>query len=72
MNLYTIGQVARLVGRSIETIRRWESRLWIPKPHRRDPITNNRLYTDADVESIIKVRDQGPDPALRIRTHQQT
>lgn len=69
-NRYTIGQVSQLIDRSIATIRRWEQRGWIPAPHRRDPITNNRIYTDADVACIIKVRDEGPDRPL-LPTHIQ-
>lgn len=50
--LYSIGQVAGLVDVSAQTLRVWESKGLIPKPHR--TATNHRRYTGEDVEAIKK------------------
>lgn len=52
MNRYTIAQVARLVGRTPKTLRRWEASGRILHSSKIDPTTKARIYTDADVAAI--------------------
>lgn len=58
--LYTIGYVARLLKRSVETVRAWERQGVIPKPmfkHR----NNVRLYHPDEVVAMKKVlKKMGP------------
>ena len=55
----TIGEVAAATGLSPITIRRYETRGWL-KP-RRD-WRRHRLYTQADVDLLVKIRDGLVDP----------
>lgn len=50
----TIGQVARRVGVSAETLRRWEAEGLIPSA-KRQFIANWRVWTEQDVEAIERV-----------------
>src|SRR4051794_31270813 len=56
--LYTIGQLSKMIKRSIETIRVWEREQIIPKAmYKRN---NIRLYHPLEVEAMKKVvRKQG-------------
>lgn len=47
---FTINEVAKMLRVSRESLRNWESQGVIPKPKRRP--TNQREYTDADIEAI--------------------
>ncbi len=51
---YPIGTVARLTGVNPVTLRAWERRYGLIKPHR--SAKGHRLYTSADVETIREVR----------------
>jgi DNA-binding transcriptional MerR regulator len=54
--IYSIGQVAKMLGVSRESLRSWERQGFIPKPMR---ILNNlRRYTDADIEAIKEFLSQ--------------
>ena len=47
---YKIGEIAKKLNVSVDSLRRWESENLIPKPHRRP--TGIRMYTDADIKAI--------------------
>ncbi len=47
---YWIGEVAKLLGVSTRSLRRWEETGIIPKPHR-TPL-GRREYTDEDIKAI--------------------
>ncbi len=51
LDFLTCGQLARFVGRSRETIRRYEALGLIPPGHR-DPVNRRRYWTPAEAESI--------------------
>lgn len=64
-DLYTVGALARIVGRSVKTIRKWEDKGWLPKPTYRtskasgSPKVNGsekgyRLYTRAQIEVVYE------------------
>lgn len=62
--LMPIGAVTRLTGINDHTLRKWESRYALVVPTRTD--TGRRLYTEADVERLVLVRDlleQGYQPS---------
>jgi hypothetical protein len=48
---YSIGDVARALGRTVETIRLWERGGRIPKA-RRDLVSGARFYTQADIAAL--------------------
>ena len=50
MMTYSIGQVARMLELSTQSIRNWERQELIPKPSR--SLTNRRKYTEDDIEAI--------------------
>ena len=50
--VYSIGALSALTGRSVKTLRLWESRGEIPDPVHRDR-TKNRLYTREQLNEII-------------------
>lgn len=65
VELFTIGEVARAIGRQPVTVRAWESRGWIPKANFRTPAParqqipgkatkGRRLYTRQQVEFLAK------------------
>jgi DNA (cytosine-5)-methyltransferase 1 len=56
--LLTIGQVARAVGRSVETIRAWERDGIIQAL--RDPRTSYRLFRKADVDILLETLKPRP------------
>lgn len=47
---YSIGEIAKMLGVSRESLRSWEKQGLIPKPHRRP--TNIREYTDEGIKAI--------------------
>lgn len=62
---YTIGELARAVGRKAVTIRKWEASGWIPKPTYRGsapsgpqlpnhPAKGRRLYSREQVEFLVR------------------
>ena len=53
MSRYTIAELEKLTGIRAGTIRIWERRYWIIKPHRTD--TNRRWYDDDDLMRIINI-----------------
>lgn len=57
VEFFTIGMVARALGRSAATLREWEAHGVIPKARYRtnskDPKKARRLYTRAQVEGIV-------------------
>lgn len=48
--VYSIGEVAKMMKVSDESLRSWEKKGLIPKPGRRP--TNHREYTDYDIKAI--------------------
>ena len=54
MERLTIGEVARMVGRHPETLRRYERRGWIPVA-KRDPYSRWRVWDTEDVKAIVKL-----------------
>jgi PAS domain S-box-containing protein len=52
--LFTIGEVAAMVGMSAHTIRAWEKRYQVLTPHR--TASGQRRYTMADVELLQQVK----------------
>ena len=54
MELYTIGHTAKILNRSVETLRAWERTQVIPKPMFKYK-NNVRLYHPLEVEAMKKV-----------------
>lgn len=50
--VYSIGEVAKMLSVSRESLRSWEKQGLITKPYR--ILTNLRRYTDEDIEAIKK------------------
>jgi hypothetical protein len=61
LELYPIGAVAKALGRSSRTIRRWETRGLIPPPlyerRSRNPHGRRRLYTRQEIEGLIVIAE---------------
>lgn len=55
---FSIGETARRVGRSANTLRIWERQGLIPKPLRDS--TQRRLYTEEHIQAIQRVIDKRP------------
>lgn len=53
LELYTIGYTAKLLKRSVETLRAWERQKIIPRPMYKNK--NVRLYHPEEVEAMKKV-----------------
>ncbi len=53
---YSIGEVAKMLGVSRESLRSWETQGFITKPYRN--LTNLRRYTDTDVKAIKEFLSQ--------------
>lgn len=53
IELYTIGHTAKILKKSVETIRAWERQKVIPKPMYKNK--NVRLYHPMEVEAMKKV-----------------
>lgn len=53
MELYTIGQTAKMLKKSVETIRAWEREKVIPRPMFKNKMV--RLYHPDEVEAMKKV-----------------
>jgi len=47
---YSIGEVAKMLEVSPQSLRNWEVQGFIPKPHR--SLTNRRRYGDEDIRAI--------------------
>lgn len=65
VELFTVGELARAIGRQPVTVRAWESRGWIPKANFRTPaparqqipgkaVKGRRLYTRRQVEFLAQ------------------
>lgn len=54
VKLYTIGELSRRLDRQHQTIRKWERDGIIPPAQFRSK-TNRRLYTEAQINAIVKV-----------------
>lgn len=65
VELFTVGELARAIGRRPVTVREWERRGWIPKPNYRTPAPKaeqipgkatkgRRLYTRDQVEFLVE------------------
>lgn len=52
---FVIGAVARATGIPVETLRVWERRYRVVTPHR-DPASNKRYYTSADISRLKLIR----------------
>jgi transcriptional regulator with XRE-family HTH domain len=61
VSYFSQGHIARRLGRSTRTLRRWEQRGWlVPAPHRLHgwlPYLKIRLYTELEAETIITVAE---------------
>lgn len=53
VELYTIGHVAKILKKSVETVRAWERQKVIPRPMYKNK--NVRLYHPIEVEAMRKV-----------------
>lgn len=60
MNTLRIGDVAKLVGRHPDTLRRYEAKGLIPAA-RRDPFSGWRLWSRDDVETIRRLMNVNED-----------
>jgi DNA-binding transcriptional MerR regulator len=54
MRSVKIGDLAKMLGRHPETVRRYERRGLIP-PARRDPVAGWRIYSQEETEAIRRV-----------------
>lgn len=62
MELYTIGKAAKLLKRSVETVRGWERKKIIPRPMFKHK-NNVRLYHPLEVEALKKaLKKLGKNP----------
>ena len=53
---YSIGETAKMLSVSKESIRHWEKQGFIPIPYRRP--TGRREYTDEDIQAIRQYLDK--------------
>ena len=54
VRVYRLGEVAKMIGRSQQTVRKWEAEGYIPKPS----ITSaHRFYTDHQVKLLSELAD---------------
>ena len=53
---YSIGEIAKMLRISRESLRNWEAQGLIPKPNRRP--TDIRSYSDEDIEAIKEMLSQ--------------
>lgn len=54
VTMYSIGEIARRLGRDPQTIRKWERDGVIPVAMFRD-VKNRRMYTQEQIEAIVKI-----------------
>jgi len=54
IELFKIGELASSVGKSVETIRKWELTGLIPKAGFRDK-SSRRLYLKEEIDSLVKI-----------------
>ena len=52
MTIYTVGQLARVIGYSVSTLRRWDRDGTYPA---RRTNGNRRYYTDEDIQQILRI-----------------
>lgn len=63
MELYTIGHTAKILKKSVETIRSWERKKIIPKPMYKTKKV--RLYHPLEIEAMRKaIRKAGKNPRM--------
>lgn len=59
---YRIGELARALGRSSETIRRWERYGWLPRPPRTGTASNvrgqRRAYPADFAEAVVDIAEE--------------
>ena len=68
VKLFTIGALARSIGRSVQAVRLWERQKLLPEPTMRNE-KGDRLYTAEDVETVRQVMEaQGKLPETLIRS----
>ncbi|RLA47847.1 MAG: MerR family DNA-binding transcriptional regulator [Gammaproteobacteria bacterium] len=60
----TIGEVSKLIGRSTQTIKRWEDTNKIPASTRQQS-NNWRIYSPNDVDAIKKYSNSFNKPSLQ-------
>ncbi|MDR2771343.1 MAG: MerR family transcriptional regulator [Clostridiales Family XIII bacterium] len=65
--LYSIGQVSEMLGIPIRTIRYYET-IGLLRPHRTDPATNYRYYSEAELHRLDLVRCLGKILGLPLKT----
>jgi len=56
--LYRVSEVCRMLGIFKNTLYNWERKGKIPKAHR-DPMSNWRLYSKKDIETIKRISGRG-------------
>lgn len=66
---YKIGEVAQLTGLPIPTLRFWEKKFTIIKPHRNDKGT--RFYTPSDIEKIRLVAFLVKEKGMKLEAAEQ-
>lgn len=66
---YKISEVAQLIGLPASTLRFWENKFTIIKPHRNDRGT--RFYTPADIDKIRLVAFLVKEKGMKLEAAQQ-
>jgi hypothetical protein len=77
VEMFTVGDLAKAIGREAGTIRKWERDGIIPRNTYRlpssDPRGVRRLYSRKQIEGIVRItREEGLDDAHRRRNIKQT
>lgn len=57
ITMFTIGELARRLGRDVQTVRGWERRGVIPVARYRS-LTNQRLYTEEQISAIVRIAQE--------------
>jgi hypothetical protein len=58
VDLFYIGRLATALGRTTNAIRKWEVGGIIPDPCFRDSLTGARLYTQEQIDAIVKCAEK--------------
>lgn len=66
---YKIGEVSEILGIPMSTLRFWESKFTIIKPHRN--AAGTRFYTPGDIEKIRMINYLVKDKKLKIEAAQE-